>query len=233
MEQGPWTNRPPAYVSTSSRTPSARGATLASGSLSARWPRCRDGGAAVLDPLESVPAQSRHAEGRPRSHRVSHPEIRQRRACPQNSTQSVADAAANVGLGFRQDLMLRTPNTLDAHRLIWLAGREGRTGRCGGGIVRRLFHPGTRYRRSRCAGRLCGRRRHGPRRGSPISWQAISRRRKCWQPTGRRGGRRERGAVVLPGRYGLFSGAMPAETMADALRQGNQILRQRAMEAAE
>ncbi len=26
---------------------------------------------------------------------------------------------------FRQDLMLRTPNTIDAHRLIWLAGREG------------------------------------------------------------------------------------------------------------
>src|SRR5581483_2858462 len=30
-----------------------------------------------------------------------------------------------VGLAFRQDLMLRTPNTLDAHRLIWLAGKEG------------------------------------------------------------------------------------------------------------
>ena len=39
--------------------------------------------------------------------------------------ERVAGAAANVGLSFRQDLMLRTPNTLDAHRLIWLAGREG------------------------------------------------------------------------------------------------------------
>ena len=38
--------------------------------------------------------------------------------------ERVAGAAANVGLGFRLDLMLRTPNTLDAHRLIWLAGRE-------------------------------------------------------------------------------------------------------------
>jgi predicted DsbA family dithiol-disulfide isomerase len=28
--------------------------------------------------------------------------------------------------------------------------------------------------------------------------------------------------------YGLFSGAMPAETMADALRKGQAILRQRA-----
>jgi predicted DsbA family dithiol-disulfide isomerase len=39
--------------------------------------------------------------------------------------ERVAGAAANVGLSLRQDLMLRTPNTLDAHRLIWLAGREG------------------------------------------------------------------------------------------------------------
>jgi len=39
--------------------------------------------------------------------------------------ERVTGAAANVGLAFRPDLMLRTPNTLDAHRLIWLAGREG------------------------------------------------------------------------------------------------------------
>src|SRR3984893_11208830 len=37
--------------------------------------------------------------------------------------ERVATAAAGVGLSFRQDLMLRTPNTLDAHRLIWLAGK--------------------------------------------------------------------------------------------------------------
>src|ERR1700679_3293864 len=39
----------------------------------------------------------------------------------------VAQAAANVGLPFRQDLMLRTPNTIDAHRLIWFAGRQDRS----------------------------------------------------------------------------------------------------------
>ena len=37
----------------------------------------------------------------------------------------VAEAAERVGLRFRQDLMLRTPNTLDAHRLIWFAGQKG------------------------------------------------------------------------------------------------------------
>jgi predicted DsbA family dithiol-disulfide isomerase len=36
----------------------------------------------------------------------------------------IAAAGAGEGLAFRHDLMARTPNTFDAHRLIWLAGRE-------------------------------------------------------------------------------------------------------------
>ena len=37
----------------------------------------------------------------------------------------VAAVGAGDGLAFRHDLMARTPNTFDAHRLVWLAGREG------------------------------------------------------------------------------------------------------------
>jgi len=33
--------------------------------------------------------------------------------------------SASVGIDFRYDLMKRTPNTFDAHRVIWLAGRMG------------------------------------------------------------------------------------------------------------
>lgn len=47
----------------------------------------------------------------------------------------VAAAARPDGLVFRHDLMQRTPNTFDAHRLIWLAGREGRQS----GVVEALF----------------------------------------------------------------------------------------------
>jgi predicted DsbA family dithiol-disulfide isomerase len=36
----------------------------------------------------------------------------------------VAAAGQSEGIGFRHDLMTRTPNTMDAHRLVWLAGRE-------------------------------------------------------------------------------------------------------------
>ena len=37
----------------------------------------------------------------------------------------VAAAGTLVGLAFRHDLIARTPNTFQAHRLIWLAGEEG------------------------------------------------------------------------------------------------------------
>jgi predicted DsbA family dithiol-disulfide isomerase len=37
----------------------------------------------------------------------------------------VADAGMEDGIQFRFDRIERTPNTFDAHRLIWLAGRDG------------------------------------------------------------------------------------------------------------
>jgi len=37
----------------------------------------------------------------------------------------VAAAGQGEGIGFAFDRMSRTPNTLDAHRLLWLAGRMG------------------------------------------------------------------------------------------------------------
>ena len=37
----------------------------------------------------------------------------------------VAEAGMEDGIEFRFERIERTPNTFDAHRLIWLAGREG------------------------------------------------------------------------------------------------------------
>lgn len=37
----------------------------------------------------------------------------------------VATVGAQEGLAFHHERMMRTPNTFDAHRLIWLAGEEG------------------------------------------------------------------------------------------------------------
>jgi len=37
----------------------------------------------------------------------------------------LTEVGKTVGIAFRYDLMKRTPNTFDAHRLIWLAGEMG------------------------------------------------------------------------------------------------------------
>ena len=55
--------------------------------------------------------------------RLPRGEIRRRRAGARDRRAGGAGAAEAAGLAFRQDLMLRTPNTIDAHRLIWFAGR--------------------------------------------------------------------------------------------------------------
>ena len=48
----------------------------------------------------------------------------------------VIEAGSEEGIEFRFDRIERVPNTLDAHRLIWLAGREGSQD----AIVESLFH---------------------------------------------------------------------------------------------
>ncbi|HUY19192.1 MAG TPA: DsbA family oxidoreductase [Candidatus Binataceae bacterium] len=39
--------------------------------------------------------------------------------------QRITEAGASEGLGFRYDLIAKTPNTFDAHRLLWMAEWEG------------------------------------------------------------------------------------------------------------
>jgi predicted DsbA family dithiol-disulfide isomerase len=53
----------------------------------------------------------------------------------QSLDAQVATAAKLAGLTIRHDLMARTPNTFNAHRVIWLAQREG----VQGAVVESLF----------------------------------------------------------------------------------------------
>jgi predicted DsbA family dithiol-disulfide isomerase len=142
--------------------------------------------------------------------------------------ERVATAAAGVGLQFRQDLMLRTPNTLDAHRLIWLAGREGMQD----AVVEALFvayftqgrDVGDHAVLADCAAE------GGMDRAAVADFLAGDTAAK--EMLAADGAAREAGVSGVPSffldGYSLYSGAMPAETMAEALRKGNQILRQRA-----
>jgi predicted DsbA family dithiol-disulfide isomerase len=142
--------------------------------------------------------------------------------------ERVGGAAANVGLSFRQDLMLRTPNTLDAHRLIWLAGREGKQD----AVVEALFvayftqglDVGEHDVLADCAAQ------GGMDRAAVAEFLAGEVAAKEMLAADRAA--REAGVNGVPSffldGYSLYSGAMPAETMVEALRKGNQILRQRA-----
>jgi predicted DsbA family dithiol-disulfide isomerase len=140
----------------------------------------------------------------------------------------VTDAAANVGLEFRLDQIARTPNTLDAHRLIWLAGREDRQDAVMTAIFAAYFTQG------RDIGDLgvladCA-SEGGMDRASVAEFLAGDVAAKEMLAADRAA--REAGVNGVPSffldGYSLYSGAMPAETMAEALRKGNQILRQRA-----
>lgn len=142
--------------------------------------------------------------------------------------ERVAGAAANVGLGFRLDLMLRTPNTLDAHRLIWLAGRENVQDAVMESVFAAYFTQGrdigNRDVLADCAAQAgMDRAAVADYLGGDVAAQEM---------LAADGAAREAGVNGVPSffldGYGLYSGAMPAETMAEALRKGHHILRQRA-----
>jgi predicted DsbA family dithiol-disulfide isomerase len=142
--------------------------------------------------------------------------------------ERVAGAAANVGLAFRLDLMLRTPNTLDAHRVIWLAGREN----VQEAVMETMFAAyftqgrdiGDRDVLADCAAQS------GMDHAAVADFLAGDMAAQEMLAADRAA--REAGVNGVPSffldGYGLYSGAMPAETMVEALRKGHQILRQRA-----
>jgi predicted DsbA family dithiol-disulfide isomerase len=142
--------------------------------------------------------------------------------------ERVAGAAANVGLSFRQDLMLRTPNTLDAHRLICFAGREGVQDAVMEAVFAAYFTQGRdigdREVLADCAA-------HGGMDRAAVAdflaGEVAAQEMLAADRAAREAGVNGVPSFFLDG-YGLYSGAMPAETMAEALRKGHHILRQRA-----
>jgi predicted DsbA family dithiol-disulfide isomerase len=142
--------------------------------------------------------------------------------------ERVTGAAANVGLAFRLDLIQRTPNTLDAHRLIWLAGREGVQDAVMETVFVAYFTQGRdigdRDVLADCAAQAgMDRAAVADFLGGEVAAQEMLAADRAAREAGVNGVP----SFFLDG-YGLYSGAMPAETMAEALRKGHQILRQRA-----
>ena len=60
---------------------------------------------------------------------------------------AIADVGQSVGINFAFERIRRTPNTVNAHRLIRFAGLYGRANQMAESSILQLFRAGTRYRR--------------------------------------------------------------------------------------
>lgn len=139
--------------------------------------------------------------------------------------QRITEAGAAVGLAFRTDLIARTPNTIDAHRLIWLAGEHGVQDAAMEAVFRAYFVEG------RDIGDPAVLAECGAEAG--LRDVAVFLDGELAEADMREADQAARDAGVsgvpsffLDG-YNLFSGAMPAETIAGALRHARATLRER------
>ena len=144
----------------------------------------------------------------------------------------ITEAAAGVGLAFRTDLMLRTPNTIQAHRLIWFAGQNGVQDAVMETVFKAYFIQGRDIGEAAvladCATEA------GLDRAEVLAFLATDladREMRAADQAAREAGVSGVPSFFLDG-YGLFSGAMPAETIANALRRGQAVLREKAQAAA-
>lgn len=140
----------------------------------------------------------------------------------------VADAGRVAGVAFRHDLMARTPNTVEAHRLIRLAGPAG----VQHDVVERLFR--AYFQEGKDIGDRAVLAAEGEAAGLPPEALAAFTAGEAARTEVAAESRAlaQAGINGVPSfvldRHLLFSGAMPAERMADAFRRAVAILRSRA-----
>ncbi len=140
----------------------------------------------------------------------------------------IVEAAAAVDLDFHPELMHRTPNTVAAHRVIWFAGREG----VQDAVVERLF------RGYFCEGADIGDTETLAALAAEagLNHQAVTallagdegkREVLAEDASARHSGLNGVPSFVMQ-RHLLFSGAVPADAMAEAFAKAWRILQARA-----
>nr|WP_294512440.1 DsbA family oxidoreductase [uncultured Rhodopila sp.] len=139
--------------------------------------------------------------------------------------QRITEAGAAVGLGFRTDLITRTPNTIDAHRLIWLAGEHGVQDAAMEAVFRAYFVEG-RDIGDPAVLAACGAEAGLRDVGVFLDGELAEEDMRAADQAARDAGVSGVPSFFLDG-YNLFSGAMPAETIAGALRHARATLRER------
>jgi predicted DsbA family dithiol-disulfide isomerase len=140
----------------------------------------------------------------------------------------VAEAGRAAGIDFRHDLMLRTPNTVEAHRLIRLAGPAG----VQHAVVERLFR--AYFQEGKDIGDRAVLAAEGAAAGMPAEALAAFTAGEAAREEvmGESLGLAQAGISGVPSflldRHLLFSGAMPAERMAAGFRRAVEILKAQA-----
>lgn len=128
----------------------------------------------------------------------------------------VAEAGAAVGLEFRHELMRRTPSTVDAHRVIRLAGRHG----VQSAVVEALFHgyfsAGADLGDHATLVTLAGAAGLDPAATAAMLAGDAERQEVLDEDALARRNGLDAVPTFVMGNYVLFSGAVPAEAMTEA-----------------
>ncbi len=140
----------------------------------------------------------------------------------------IVEAAAAVDLDFHPELMRRTPNTIAAHRVIWLAGRAGVQDAVVERLFRGYFCEGADIGDAETLATLAG--EAGLARDSVTSLLAGDEGKRevlAEDASARQSGLNGVPSFVMQ-RHLLFSGAVPADAMAEAFAKAWRILEARA-----
>ncbi len=142
----------------------------------------------------------------------------------------VAEAGRAAGLEFRHDLMRRTPNTVEAHRLIHWAGQRSLVLQSAvqEAIFRAYFQQGRDIGQQAVLAELAGEAGLDAADAAAFLESGEGAEEIRAEDAGfRRAGLSGVPTFALDGHV-LFSGAMPPERIAEALRRGLAILRREA-----
>ena len=140
----------------------------------------------------------------------------------------ITETAAGIGLEFHLDRLTRTPNTVNAHRAIWLAGQHGVQDAVLEALFKLYFVDGgdlgdvallTETAAAAGLDRAALEAMYAGDEGRDVVLRGDA--------AARQGGISGVPSFLMGG-YLLFSGALPAEQMADAFAQAWQVLSTRA-----
>lgn len=140
----------------------------------------------------------------------------------------VAEAGRAAGLEFRHALMTRTPNTVEAHRLIRLAAPDGVQHAVAERLFRAYFQEGEDVGEPATLARLGAEAGMGEASLAAFAAGEAARAEVVAESLGLARAGISGVPSFLLDRHLLFSGAMPAERMAAGFRRAVEILRERA-----